>query len=80
MSNAIKFSKSPDTIEIMVETKKSADSSDPENIEIIIQVVDHGIGISPKDLKNLFLPYFKTSEDLNRVKNMSSHGMGLNIS
>lgn len=47
LSNAIKFSKSPDTVEITVTTNKKADSSDPDNIEIHINVTDHGIGISP---------------------------------
>ena len=53
MSNAIKFSKPNDTIEINV-SKKRLPPNEANEIEIEIRVTDHGIGISPKDLKNLF--------------------------
>ena len=44
-----------------------------------IRVVDKGIGISQQDLKNLFTPFFKTTDDRNSIKNKGSHGLGLSI-
>ena len=80
LSNAIKFSKPPGKVDITVTTNKVVTPNAQDDIEIHITVRDHGIGISAQDQKNLFQPYFKTTDDLSRVKNMGSHGMGLNIS
>ena len=53
ISNAIKFSKPQDIIEINV-SKKTIPPKEANEIEIEIKVTDYGIGISPKDLENLF--------------------------
>ena len=58
LSNAIKFSYPNDDVKVIVESK----IVDNENLEVMITVVDFGIGITPEDQKNLFKPYFKTSD------------------
>lgn len=78
LSNAIKFSKANDTITIEVTTETKPDHQN-RDITVWIKVTDKGIGISQQDLKNLFTPFFKTTEDQNRVKNKGSHGLGLSI-
>ena len=40
---------------------------------------DYGIGINEKDLKNLFEPYFKTTDDKSKLLNSKSHGFGLSF-
>ena len=40
---------------------------------------DNGIGILEADMKNLFKPYFKTTDNRSQVMNVSSHGLGLSI-
>lgn len=32
-----------------------------ENQEVIVRIVDHGIGISPEDMKSIFTPFFRGS-------------------
>ena len=38
-----------------------------------IEVTDKGIGINELDMKNLFSPFFKTSDSISREKNKQSH-------
>lgn len=78
LSNAIKFSNYNDTIKIEVSTDYNS-STKGRFVTVCIKVTDKGIGISPQDLKNLFKPYFKTTDDLNKMKNKDSHGLGLSI-
>ena len=78
LSNAIKFSNSNDTIKVDVTTDLTP-STTGRSVIVCIKVSDKGIGISPQDLKNLFKPYFKTTDDLNKTKNKDSHGLGLSI-
>ncbi len=40
---------------------------------------DYGIGINAEDLKNLFQPYFKTTDNRSKSLNSKSHGLGLSI-
>jgi len=42
-------------------------------------VTDNGIGISEKDRKHLFEPFFKTNDENSKRINHSSHGLGLSI-
>ena len=78
LSNAIKFSNSNDTIKISVSADQVTAAAGPD-CTVCIKVTDKGIGISPQDLKNLFKPYFETTDDLNKMKNKGSHGLGLSI-
>jgi signal transduction histidine kinase len=52
---------------------------DSEKIELEIKVEDTGLGIYPEDLKNLFKPFFKSSDSANLFMNQQGHGLGLNI-
>jgi signal transduction histidine kinase len=77
LTNAIKFAKLNDVIQVIVTVKPFVSADMP--VEICIKVVDHGIGISPQDLKSLFQPYFRTTDEINRNMNRGSHGLGLSI-
>lgn len=48
-------------------------------MKVTIEVVDYGIGINEADKANLFKPYFKTTDDLSRQMNPSTHGLGLYV-
>ncbi len=48
-------------------------------VQVQITVQDFGLGISDEDKKNLFQPYFKTSDKASRLANSKSHGLGLSI-
>lgn len=43
-------------------------------------MIDHGIGISNSDLKNLFTPFFVTTDKKSKELNHNGHGLGLSIS
>ena len=60
LSNAIKFSKEQDTIQVLIETTEIQNNRN--QLEISITVKDFGQGISEEDQKNLFAPFFKTSD------------------
>lgn len=40
---------------------------------------DQGIGMSKKDMKNLFKPFFTSESEANREMNTGGHGLGLSI-
>jgi signal transduction histidine kinase len=66
IDNAIKFSKGKPVI---------CRFSVPEE-KVIIDIIDQGIGISEKDLKNLFQPFFRASN----ARAFHGHGLGLALS
>ncbi len=66
LSNAIKYS--PNGGDIKFSIKKI-------NGNIIIEVLDSGIGISESDLKNLFQPFYRGTN----IGNISGTGLGLSI-
>lgn len=77
LSNAIKFSKPNDKITVAIlDPRKRSDGL--YNFEI--RVIDNGLGISPEDRKNLFKPYFRSSDEKSRALNPTSNGIGLTIS
>jgi signal transduction histidine kinase len=43
---------------------------------IIIEIIDEGVGISEKDQKNLFQPFFRAPN----TRNLPGHGLGLALS
>lgn len=65
IDNACKYSVIPNPIEVSftVTTK-----------HIIVKVKDHGIGISPKQQKSIFKPYYRASR-----KNLTQKGLGLGL-
>ena len=68
LSNAIKFT---DSGSILVEIKQT-----PEN-RILIAVIDTGIGITPKDLKNIFQEFRQVNQSFTRKQ--GGTGLGLSI-
>ena len=40
---------------------------------------DYGIGMNEEDMKNLFKPYFKTTDETSKKVNSKSHGFGLSF-
>lgn len=68
LSNATKYS--PDIKNIIVTVKE-------KNEELIFSVRDHGIGISPENLENVFKRYFRVEDRAMRFQGM---GIGLFIS
>ena len=66
LSNAIKFSKAHDTINVEVTTEGPLDLQS-RKITVFIKVTDKGIGISSQDIKNMFKPFFKTTDSNNSM-------------
>ena len=80
LSNAIKFSKKLDKVKIKVKINKIGLLADQIGKgEIVVQVKDTGVGISPVDLKNLFQPFFKSTDPNSLEINRNGHGLGLSI-
>jgi signal transduction histidine kinase len=48
-------------------------------VEVEISVEDQGIGMNELDQKNLFKPYFVTTDKESKSVNWKSHGLGLSI-
>ena len=48
-------------------------------VGVRISVADNGIGINEQDQKNLFKPYFRTTDSKSKKMNANSHGLGLSI-
>ncbi|MEP1095181.1 MAG: PAS domain-containing sensor histidine kinase [Cyclobacteriaceae bacterium] len=65
LSNASKYSKEDERIELKSEVEK----------KLVIQVIDHGIGIPKEDQKALFGLFFRA----NNVDDIQGTGLGLNI-
>ena len=70
LSNAFKFT--PDNGKISIEI---AESKLEENKFIEVKIIDSGIGIPPGEIKNVFKPFFKASNNKN-----ASTGVGLYLS
>jgi PAS domain S-box-containing protein len=66
LTNAIKYS--PEGSTIRVNVCRAVD-------EVMIQVIDQGIGIAPDDQKRLFEPFFRAQN----ARTVSGSGLGLNI-
>ena len=49
-----------------------------ENIHLMVQVQDEGVGINTEDLKNLFTP-FALSGRVNTKKSVIGNGFGLSV-
>jgi signal transduction histidine kinase len=66
ISNAIKFSPEAGQIAVTVRTEEN---------DLVIDVVDHGIGIPPEDLPNLFTKFYRSK--LAREAGIRGTGLGL---
>ena len=76
LSNALKFSKAYDIIEVKLQVLPIEQS---EEIELQIDVTDNGCGISEQDQLQIFTPYFKTTNKSSLAKNGYGNGIGLSI-
>jgi signal transduction histidine kinase/ActR/RegA family two-component response regulator len=74
VSNAIKFTNSGGTIEIVAKCLEI----DPHRARLSVTVSDNGIGIANDDLDRLFTPFFQVDREANRTK--GGTGIGLAIS
>lgn len=73
IGNAIKFTEKG-TVRVSLSLKESA----PEKTELLFEVQDSGIGISPKSLAELFQPF--TQADSSITRKFGGTGLGLSIS
>jgi len=71
LSNALKFSGEQRRIEVRAQT-----TDGKRRKEVLITVEDHGIGIEPDELKNIFEPFRRGKA----VLSSSVHGSGLGLS
>ena len=76
LSNALKFSKAYDIIEVKLQVLPIEQS---EEVELQIDVTDNGCGISEQDQLQIFTPYFKTTNKSSLAKNGYGNGIGLSI-
>ena len=77
ISNALKFS--PYDSVVLVEFKRGESYLVPGKFDIFIHVSDSGIGMSKKDLSNLFKPFFRSKDSDSRQRNPRGNGLGLSI-
>lgn len=68
VDNAVKYSKDNDTIFITCENKKG---------DCVVTVADTGLGMTRKDLENIFQRFYRS--DHVRNEKISGHGLGLSI-
>jgi len=68
MDNAIKYTNNKGKIKVILKSQ--------DNLTINLEIIDTGIGISEKELNNIFEPYYQVSH---QKKNIQGIGMGLNI-
>ena len=76
LSNALKFSKAYDIIDVKLQVLPMEQS---EEVELQIDVTDYGCGISEQDQLQIFTPYFKTTNKSSLAKNGYGNGIGLSI-
>jgi len=69
LSNAVKYS--PAGRDVVVTVERDA-------LETRISVIDHGLGISPEQLRNLFVPYYRITDP--KRKSIRGTGLGLYLS
>jgi signal transduction histidine kinase len=69
LANALKFS-TPESapVDIRVQTEQQ---------QIVIEVVDHGVGITQDDQAFIFEPFYRT--DSSRTKTTGGYGLGLSL-
>jgi signal transduction histidine kinase len=68
LANAAKYSAPPAPITLRVRLTSSA---------AVFEIIDHGIGIDPADLPNLFTPFFRTDRSRSRATGGTGLGLGL---
>ena len=75
ISNATKFSPPKASIQVSLLVEPQTEEADL----ISISVSDRGIGISKKELKQLFTPFFRSEDQRSKDANPNGNGLGLSI-
>ena len=73
LSNAIKFSHNGGDVHLNLSIDFRGKG------DVLIDVIDEGIGISPAERENLFKPFFKSVDQKSKQKNPNGNGLGLSI-
>ena len=76
LSNALKFSKPHDVIEVRLKLRYTGAK---DEVELLIEVADKGIGISEDEQLKIFQTDFRTQNPLSQSHNRYGHGLGLSI-
>jgi signal transduction histidine kinase len=76
LSNALKFSKAYDIINVKLKVFETKGSNE---VELQIDVTDSGCGISEEEQEQIFTPYFKSTNKTSLAKNGYGNGIGLSI-
>jgi signal transduction histidine kinase len=66
IENALKFSKNEDRVDISISSSLN---------HVTLTVTDYGLGINEKDLKKVFVTFYRADN----IRNISGHGVGLSI-
>lgn len=70
LSNAFKYTKPNATIEMILENKED---------EVIIKVIDNGIGISKEDIDKIFDHFYQAENSISNITKTPSTGIGLSL-
>lgn len=70
LSNAFKYTKSNATVEMILEDKED---------EVIIKVIDNGIGISKEDIDKIFDCFYQAENGISNITKTPSTGIGLSL-
>lgn len=70
LSNAFKYTKPNATIEMILENKEN---------EVIIKVIDNGIGISKEDIDKIFDRFYQAENGISNITKTPSTGIGLSL-
>ena len=76
LANAIKYS-DPETTERWVEVRGRLDTTDGDETEVIVEVVDNGIGVPEEARSRLFHRFFRAHE--RSMPDVEGTGLGLSI-
>ncbi len=71
LTNAIKFSKADSSIDVSLKIDHDSD------YRVVVEVIDHGIGISSENMTKIFDRYYQVEQ--NRIRNEEGSGLGLSL-
>ncbi len=94
LSNAVKYSPTQHPIQVRLSVPAAAQAIDPDNADILIEVIDAGEGLAEKDLPHVFDRFYRadparsrkesfegvaTATDSPEIAKLSSSGTGLGL-
>lgn len=71
LSNAIKFSETNSSIDVVVKVDEKSD------YRVVIEVIDHGLGISSENLSKIFDRFYQVEQ--HHIRNEEGSGLGLSL-